>query len=67
MANPGMPTPDPNPGGITPGEMPPIGPDDVPPPIPEDPDDEPGIGDPPGPGSEPDHLPGGPSYPGVRR
>lgn len=73
MANPGLPTPDPRPGGQIPGDLPP-------PPLPdEEPDigptgprtpypvNDPGIGEPDAPGSEPDYLPGGPTDPGVRR
>jgi hypothetical protein len=78
MANPGLPTHDnPKPGDIPPGG--PI-PGDVPPapPLDEEPDTEPtgprspdpvndpGIGEPGGPGSEPDYLPGTPTNPGTR-
>jgi hypothetical protein len=63
MANPGLPTSDPMPGGNIPSEVPP-------PPIPDEmpdtgptgprtpyPVNDPGISEPKGPGSEPDYLP----------
>jgi hypothetical protein len=72
MANPGMPNPDPQPGGNIPSEVPPnplpdetpdIGPTGPRTPYPVN---DPGIGDPKGPGSEPDYLPGTPTNPGTR-
>lgn len=71
MANPGLPNPDPVPGGKIPSDLPPPPqPDELPDtgptgprsPYPVDKD----IGDPKGPGSEPDYLPGGPTDPGIR-
>ncbi|WP_132250041.1 hypothetical protein [Methylobacterium segetis] len=72
MANPGLPTPEPTPGGNIPGDLPPPPqPDDLPDTGPTGPRtpypvDDPGIDDPAGPGSEPDYLPGNPTDPGVR-
>lgn len=71
MANPGLPIPEPMPGGIPgdlpmppmPDEQPDIGPTGPRSPYPVD---DPGVGDPVGPGSEPDYLPGAPTDPGVR-
>lgn len=71
MANPGLPIPEPLPGGIPgdlpappqPDEQPDIGPTGPRTPYPVN---DPGIGDPVGPGSEPDYLPGAPTDPGVR-
>ncbi len=72
MANPGMPDPTlPQPGGGVPTEMPPSAPDDIPDIGPTGPRtpypvNDPGIGEPSGPGSEPDYLPGAPTSPGTR-
>jgi hypothetical protein len=71
MANPGMPNPEPNPGGNIPSDVPPIKPDEMPDVGPTGPRtpypvNEPGITDPKGPGSEPDYLPGIPTDPGTR-
>ncbi len=72
MANPGMPTNDPIPGGniptevppgTTPDEMPDIGPTGPRTPYPVN---DPSITEPKGPGSEPDYLPGTPTNPGTR-
>ena len=71
MANPGLPIPEPLPGGIPvdlpmpriPEEQPDIGPTGPRSPYPVN---DPGIGEPGGPGSEPDYLPGVPTDPGVR-
>lgn len=65
---PGNPAWEPIPGGNIPTEVPPTDPDEVPdigPTGPRSPYpvDDPGIGDPAGPGSEPDYLPGRPSSP----
>ncbi|GJD43591.1 hypothetical protein AFCDBAGC_1443 [Methylobacterium cerastii] len=67
MANPGLPTPDPTPGDLPP----PVPPDDLPDIGPTGPRtpypvNDPGIGEPGGPGSEPDVFPGAPTDPGVR-
>ena len=72
MANPGLPIPEPLPGGNIPGDLPPPPqPDDLPDIGPTGPRtpypvDDPGIQDPRGPGSQPDYLPGGPTDPGIR-
>ena len=72
MANPGLPNPEPPPGGKLPPDLPPTGPDDDLPdtgptgPRAPYPVDDPGIDEPKGPGSEPDYLPGGPTDPGIR-
>ncbi|WP_134496343.1 hypothetical protein [Microvirga pakistanensis] len=73
MANPGMPTDEPSPGGNIPSDVPPPGsdPDDLPDTGPTGPRtpypvNDPGIMDPKGPGSEPDYLPGNPTDPGTR-
>jgi hypothetical protein len=71
MANPGMPTNDPMPGGNIPSEVPPGTPDEMPDIGPTGPRtpypvSDPGITDPKGPGSEPDYLPGTPTDPGTR-
>lgn len=60
--------PDPVPGGNIPTEVPPTAPDELPdigPTGPRSPYpvNDPGIGDPSGPGSEPDYLPGRPTSP----
>jgi hypothetical protein len=71
--NPGIPVPEPTasrpvpgepiPGGHIPTEIPPGGPTGPRNPYPAH---DPGIGEPPGPGCEPDYLPGGPSNPSPR-
>jgi hypothetical protein len=81
MANPGLPGPesvpplpgskDPIPGGNIPSEVPPPAPDEKPDIGPSGPRtpypvNDPGIGEPTGPGSEPDYLPGNPTNPGTR-
>jgi hypothetical protein len=83
MVNPGVPetdpavpplpgNPEPTPGGIIPGEVPPAPePDELPDIGPTGPRtpypvNDPGIQDPKGPGSEPDYLPGTPTDPGTR-
>jgi len=69
---PGGPLPnDPIPGGNIPTETPSRQPDELPDIGPTGPRtpypvNDPGIGDPAGPDSEPDYLPGGPIYPGTR-
>ena len=62
---------DPIPGGNIPTEVPPSEPDEMPDTGPTGPRtpypvDDPGIGEPMGPGSEPDYLPGAPTNPGIR-
>lgn len=62
---------EPMPGGNVPSEVPPREPDEIPDQGPTGPRDpfpveDPGIGEPPGPGSEPDYLPGGPMNPMPR-
>ena len=62
---------DPIPGGNIPTEVPPREPDELPDIGPSGPRtpypvSDPGIGDPKGPGSEPDYLPGAPTDPGIR-
>ena len=81
MATPDLISPDPvpplpggpdiGPGGNIPSEVPPPAPDqgpDIGPSGPRTPYpvNDPGIGEPAGPGSEPDYLPGTPNYPGTR-
>ncbi|GEO98966.1 hypothetical protein [Methylobacterium haplocladii] len=72
MANPGMPTPEPFPGGNIPGDLPPpVEPDELPDVGPTGPRtpypmNDPDVGEPKEPGSEPDYLPGGPTDPGIR-
>jgi hypothetical protein len=72
MTNPGMPNPDPTPGGNIPSEVPPApAPDELPDVGPTGPRtpypvNDPGIGEPGGPGSEPDIFPGTPTDPGTR-
>jgi hypothetical protein len=72
MANLGMPTHAPLPGGNIPSEIPPNPtPDEMPDTGPTGPRtpypvNDPGITDPKGPGSEPDYLPGNPTNPGTR-
>ena len=67
MANPGLPTPDPTPGDlpppVPPDDMPDIGPTGPRKPYPVN---DPGIGEPGGPGSETYVFPGAPTDPGVR-
>lgn len=66
------PRPEPAPGGQIPGEVPPAPEPDEPPdlgptgPRTPYPVNDPGIGEPAGPGSEPDYLPGTPTDPGTR-
>ena len=73
MANPGIPIPEPLPGGDIPTEIPPgpLTPDEMPDTGPTGPRtpypiNNPGISEPMGPGSEPDYLPGVPTDPGTR-
>lgn len=64
---PGNPGNDPMPGGNIPTEVPPAGPDIGPSgPRTPYPVNDPGVGEPTGPGSEPDYLPGTPNFPGTR-
>lgn len=69
---PGGPLPgEPMPGGHIPSDTPPRRPDEQPDTGPTGPRtpypvNDPGISEPTGPGSEPDYLPGGPTYPGTR-
>jgi hypothetical protein len=65
---PGNPSQEPIPGGNIPTEVPPSDPDEFPDTGPTGPRtpypvNDPGVGDPTGPGSEPDYLPGRPTSP----